>query len=182
MFILDIDVSITFQWYKKIFEAMNFDPCNRALKIRESICDSNSQNGSSLRSVRVHSLTLFTLPGACEVTPGSPSWPATFQPFALVASPRLGLRHNQFYYYNLINIQSAHKINSFWIAFEKIQLEFNLIQFKFNPFQLNCIQKSIQLLNWFQYWNLIEFESTNFNSIQFIWIQIPFKINLFHLN
>jgi hypothetical protein len=70
---------------------MSFDPCNRALKIQKSFWDSNSQHGSSLGSVRVHSLTLFALLGACEVTPRSPSWPVTFQPFALVASPRLGL-------------------------------------------------------------------------------------------
>ncbi len=34
--ILDIYASITFQWYKELFEAMNFDPCNRALKIWKS--------------------------------------------------------------------------------------------------------------------------------------------------
>jgi hypothetical protein len=38
---------------------MGFDPYNYALKIWESIWDSNSHNGSSLGSVRVHSLTLF---------------------------------------------------------------------------------------------------------------------------
>jgi hypothetical protein len=31
-------------------------------------------------SVRVHSLTLFALPGTCEVAPMSPLWPATLQP------------------------------------------------------------------------------------------------------
>jgi hypothetical protein len=71
---------------------MSFDPYNRVLKIRESIWDSNSQHGSSLGSVSVHPLTFFALPGACEVTPGSPFWLATFQPFALVASLRLGLQ------------------------------------------------------------------------------------------
>jgi hypothetical protein len=45
---------------------MGFDPCNCALKIRESILDSNSYNGSSLRSVKVHSFTFFALPGACD--------------------------------------------------------------------------------------------------------------------
>jgi hypothetical protein len=48
--------------------------------------DSNSQGGSSFRSVRVHSLTLsFIL--------GLPSWLATLQAFALVVSPRLRLWH-----------------------------------------------------------------------------------------
>jgi hypothetical protein len=39
---------------------MGFDPCNHSLKIR----DSNSQNWSSLGSVRVHSLTLSYTPGS----------------------------------------------------------------------------------------------------------------------
>jgi hypothetical protein len=41
---------------------MGFDPYNHYLKIRESIWDSNSHNGSSLGSVRVHSLTFFCTP------------------------------------------------------------------------------------------------------------------------
>jgi hypothetical protein len=89
---LDIYVSIGFQWYKERFTMRNFDPFNHALKIRESIRDSNSQHGSSLGSVRVHSLTLFALPGACEMTPVSPSWPTTLSHLALVANSRLGLR------------------------------------------------------------------------------------------
>ncbi len=102
--ISDIYASITFQWYKKLFETMNFDPCNRALKIWKYFWDSNSQHGSSLGSVRVHSLTLFALPRACEVTLKSPSWLATFQPFTLVASPRVGLR------YIIIINRSGHKL------------------------------------------------------------------------
>jgi hypothetical protein len=42
-----------------MFQSNEFWPLNRPLKIQESIWDSNSQNGSSLGSVRVHSLTLF---------------------------------------------------------------------------------------------------------------------------
>ncbi len=64
---------------------MGFDPCNCALKIRESIWDSNSHSGSSLGRVKVHSLTLFAFSGACDVTPGFPSLPVTLQPLALVA-------------------------------------------------------------------------------------------------
>jgi hypothetical protein len=52
---------------------MGFDPYNRPLKIREFFRDSNSQQGSSLGSVKVHSLTFFALPGACDVTPECPS-------------------------------------------------------------------------------------------------------------
>jgi hypothetical protein len=89
--ILNIYASIDFQWYKEHFKARSFDPLNCAMKIRKSFWDSNSQHGSPLVSVKVHSFTLFALPRTCEVTPGSPSWPATFQPLALVTNPRLGL-------------------------------------------------------------------------------------------
>jgi hypothetical protein len=41
---------------------MGFDLYYCTLKIWEFIWDSNSQNGSSLGSVRVHSLTLFYIP------------------------------------------------------------------------------------------------------------------------
>jgi hypothetical protein len=67
--ILDIYASIAFQWYKELFEEMGFDPCNCVLKIWESIWDSNSYNGSSLGSVRIHALTFFALSGACDLTP-----------------------------------------------------------------------------------------------------------------
>ncbi len=59
---------------------MGLDPYNCALKIRESIWDFNSHNGSSFGRVRVHSFTLFALLGACGVTLGPPSWLATLQP------------------------------------------------------------------------------------------------------
>jgi hypothetical protein len=55
--ILDIYVSIAFQWIKELFNPMGFDPCNRPLKIRESI-----GTPTSLGSVKVHSLTLFCTP------------------------------------------------------------------------------------------------------------------------
>jgi hypothetical protein len=95
--ISDMYISIDFQWYKELFKARSFDPCNRTLKIRESFRDSNSQHGRSLVSVKVHSLTFFALPGACEVTPRSSSWPATLQPLTLVTSPRLRLQQKQFW-------------------------------------------------------------------------------------
>jgi len=34
--ILDIYVSISFQWYKELFKPLGFDPCNCSLNIRES--------------------------------------------------------------------------------------------------------------------------------------------------
>jgi hypothetical protein len=70
---------------KKLFNPLGFDPCNcfENLGIH---WDSNFQSGSSLGSVRVHSLTLsFTL--------GLLSCLATLQALALVMNPKLGLRH-----------------------------------------------------------------------------------------
>jgi hypothetical protein len=71
---------------------MGFDPCNCTMKIQKSIWDFNSHNGSSLRSVRVHSFTLFALfalPGSCDVTLGPPSWPSTLQPPYLGREPKV---------------------------------------------------------------------------------------------
>ncbi len=97
--ILDIYAWIDFQWYKKLFKVISFDPYNCALKIRESIWDFNSQHWSSLNSVRVHSLTLLALPKTCDVTLRSSFWPTTLQPLTLVSSPKLGLR--QFWLNNM---------------------------------------------------------------------------------
>jgi hypothetical protein len=87
--IWDIYALITFQWYKELLKSMSFDSCNRALKTQESIRDSNSQPGSSLRSVRVHALTLFALLGVCDVIFRSFSWPAPLQPLCFGREPKV---------------------------------------------------------------------------------------------
>ncbi len=57
------------------------------------ICwDSNSQNGSSLGSVKVHSLTLFCIHESMKCDSRAQSWLAPLQTFTLVMSPRLRLR------------------------------------------------------------------------------------------
>jgi hypothetical protein len=93
--ILDMYISITFQWYKKKFNPMGFDSCNRFLKIREFIGIPTPNMGVPLGVWRFIPSHSFTLSGAWDVTPGLPSWPATLQALALVVSPRLGLRHNE---------------------------------------------------------------------------------------
>jgi hypothetical protein len=52
--------------------------------------DSNSQSGSSLGSVEVHSLPLSCTHGSMQCDSRAHSWPAPLQAFFLVASPRLG--------------------------------------------------------------------------------------------
>jgi hypothetical protein len=56
--ILDIYVSISFQWYKKIHKEKGFDTCNHSLKFRESTRTPTPNNGSSFGSVSDHSHTL----------------------------------------------------------------------------------------------------------------------------
>jgi hypothetical protein len=79
--ILDICISIAFQWYKKLFDARCFDHCNRSLKVRESTGTPTSRSGSSLGSVSLHPHTL-----------SHSSWPTSLHAFALIVNLRLGLR------------------------------------------------------------------------------------------
>jgi hypothetical protein len=91
--ILDIYVSITFQWYIKLFNPLGFDPCNCFLNIQESTGTPTPKVGVPLGvwgSIPSHFLALLR---TCGMTPKLPSWPSTLQPLALVASPRLRLRH-----------------------------------------------------------------------------------------
>jgi hypothetical protein len=91
---LDIYVSIAFQWYKGIFNPMGFDPCNRPLKIRESIETPTPKMGVHLGVwVFIHSHSFALLRAWDWVTPKLPSWPAILQALALVTSLRLGLWH-----------------------------------------------------------------------------------------
>jgi hypothetical protein len=89
--ILDIYVSITFQWYKKLFNPMGFDPCNCLLKIWKSIGTPTPKMRVHLRVWRFIPSHSFALMGAWNVILRLPSWPATLQAIALVASPRLRL-------------------------------------------------------------------------------------------
>jgi hypothetical protein len=98
--ILDIYIPRNFQWYKELFNPINFDPWNLPLKIRESM-------GTPIPKMRAHLgvcgfilLHSPTLPWAWNVTLGLHSWPTPFQAFALVASPRLGLWHKRFFLFN----------------------------------------------------------------------------------
>ncbi len=75
--ILDIYDSIIFQWYKKLFDPLGFDPYNCSLNIRESTGTLTPKVGVPLEvwgSIPSHS---FALPRTCGMTPGLPSWPAT---------------------------------------------------------------------------------------------------------
>jgi hypothetical protein len=91
--ILDIYVPRHFQWYKKLFNPMGFDPCNHSLKIRESIETPTPKVEIHLRVWRFIPSHSPTFPGTWDVTPRLLFWLAPLQAFALVASLRLGLWH-----------------------------------------------------------------------------------------
>ncbi len=67
--ILDIYVLRNFQWYKKHFNPMNFDPCNRLLKIWKSIGTPTSKVGNHLGVWGFIPSHFLTLSGAWNVTP-----------------------------------------------------------------------------------------------------------------
>jgi hypothetical protein len=92
--ILNISVSIFFQWYKKLFNPMGFDAYNRPLNIWESIRTPIPKMGVHLGMWRFIPSHSFALPVIWDVTSGLTFWPATLQALALVMSPRLGLQQN----------------------------------------------------------------------------------------
>jgi len=73
-------------------QAIEFWPLNLLSEVSGVHRDFISQSGSCLGSVRVHSLTLSYTPGSLWCDSRASSWPAPLQPFALVTSPKLGLR------------------------------------------------------------------------------------------
>jgi len=83
--ILDIHVSIAFQWYKKLFNPLDFDPWNHSLNIWESI-------GTPTPKVEVPLGVWRFIPSHFSSLLGFLSWPTTLQALALVTSLRLGLR------------------------------------------------------------------------------------------
>jgi hypothetical protein len=91
--ILDIYASRAFHWYKERNKPLRFDPSNRSLKFRESTRTPSPNLGVALGVWRLTPSHSPTLPGISDVTPGLPLGPHPCNPFALVASPKLGLRH-----------------------------------------------------------------------------------------
>jgi len=90
--ILDIYIQRDFQWYKKIIDSLSFDLCNCFLKVWKSIGTPTPKVKAPLEAWGFIHSHFSTLPGACNVIPRLPSWLATLQALALVASPRLGLQ------------------------------------------------------------------------------------------
>jgi hypothetical protein len=85
--ILNIYVWRAFQWYKEHLKQLRFDPCNRPLKIQESI-ETPTPKVESLGCVRVHSLTPSHTPGSTVV------WLSTSFLAHNLVSPCLGHKPN----------------------------------------------------------------------------------------
>jgi hypothetical protein len=68
--ILDIFVLRDFQWYKRFFNPMSFDPCNRPLKIQKSIRTPTPKMGAHLVVWGFIPSHFLAFPGAWNVTPG----------------------------------------------------------------------------------------------------------------
>jgi hypothetical protein len=77
---------------------MGFDPCIHLLKIWESIEIPTPKMELHLGVWGFILSYSFALLKAWNVTLGLPSWPSTLQAFALVASPRLGLRQHEIHF------------------------------------------------------------------------------------
>jgi hypothetical protein len=90
--ILDIYVSRAFHWYKERHKPLRFDPSNQSLKFRKSTWTPSPKAGVALGVWGFSPSHFPTLPGVPDVTPGLPFCPHPCNPFALVASPKLGLR------------------------------------------------------------------------------------------
>ncbi len=90
--ILEIYASRAFHWYKERHKPLRFDPSNRSLKFRESTGTPSPKAGVALGVWRFTPSRFPTLPGVPDVTPGLPFGLNPCNPFALVASPKLGLR------------------------------------------------------------------------------------------
>jgi len=74
---------------------MSFDPYNHFLKIRKSIGTLTFKVGAHLGMCGFIPSHPPTFPRVWNVTLGLHSWPAPLQTFALVANPRLRLRHTK---------------------------------------------------------------------------------------
>jgi hypothetical protein len=92
--ILNIYILKDFQWYKERHKPLSFDPWNYSMKFRESTRIPSPKGGVALGVWGFTPSHFPTLSGVCDVTFGFSLGPHPCNPFALVASPKLGLRHD----------------------------------------------------------------------------------------
>ncbi len=91
--ILDIYVLRAFQWYKERHKTLSFDLWNCSLKFQKSTRTPSPKVGVALGVWGFTPSHVLTLSGICDVTPRLSLGPHPCNPFALVVSPKLRLRH-----------------------------------------------------------------------------------------
>jgi len=91
---LDIYVPRAFQWYKERYKPLSFDPSTWSLKFWESTGIPSPKVGVALGVWGFTPSHFPTLPGVCDVIPALSLGPHSCNPFALVASTKLGLRQD----------------------------------------------------------------------------------------
>jgi hypothetical protein len=90
--ILDIYVSRVFQWYNEFFNPISFGPWNCLLKIQKSSKTPTLKMGTHLGMCEFIPSHFLTFLRVGNVIPELHFWLTPLQAFALIASPRLGLR------------------------------------------------------------------------------------------
>jgi len=95
--ISDIYIPKSFQWYKECHKPLSFGFSNRSLKFRESTDTASPKVGVALGVWGFTPSHFLRLSGVCDVTPDFSLGPHPCNPFALVTSPKLGLRQLKFF-------------------------------------------------------------------------------------
>jgi hypothetical protein len=94
---------------------LRFDPSNWSLKFWESTGTPSPKAGVALGMWGFTPSHFPTLLGVPDVTPGLPFGPHPCNPFALVASPKLGLRHSYCYRASMFGTPTSCASSSWFI-------------------------------------------------------------------
>jgi hypothetical protein len=86
--ILNIYVLRALKWYKELFKPLSFDPCNRPLKVWESIGTPSPKVGVALGVWGFIPSHFPTLSEACGVTPMLPFGPQPCKPLCFGCEPK----------------------------------------------------------------------------------------------
>jgi hypothetical protein len=102
--ILDIYVSIDFQWYEEFLKPLVFHLCNHFLNIWESTGTPIPNMGVHLGMWGFFPSHSFALSRHENVTPGLSLGSHPYKPFALVVSSRLGSRHYNYKKFRMLRM------------------------------------------------------------------------------
>jgi hypothetical protein len=124
--ILNIYIPRAFQWFKERHKPLSFDPCNRSLKFWES-------TGTPSPKWELSWECEGSLPHTFLHSQECVMWllgPQTCNPFALVASPKLGLRHLRIIIIIINELQNTNFIEN--------------LSMKFYPYKTTTIKNNLR--------------------------------------